>query len=367
MNLLQEGSITFESDGAFYNPKMKLNRDIGVAMTRSLGVSNYLDALSASGIRGLRVAREAGVQKVTLNDVSPQACDLILRNIARNNLPNCEAVCSNANVLMHQRHFQAVDLDPFGSPSPFITAGARSALSYLFITATDTAPLCGAHLKSGIRKYMARPLRAEYYKEMGARILLGLACRELARLDKAMEPMLTHATDHYVRTYLRVIKGAQAADECLEEMGYVEHCLACGSFSTLHEPRPAGICGHCGGRTVLAGPLWLGSIQEPGIILQAKAFLQIKEDREGSSGERSYSRSSRAERLLETCASEVDVPFYYDHHIICERLGITPGKVDVVVDRLRAQGWRSSRTHFSGVGIKTDAPLCEVEEASRRG
>lgn len=364
MNLLQEGAITFEADGAFYNPKMKLNRDIGVAMTRSLGISSYLDALSASGIRGLRIAKEAGVEKVTLNDVSPQACDLILRNISKNNLTNCEAVCSNANVLMHQRHFQAVDLDPFGSPSPFITAGARSALSYLFITATDTAPLCGAHLKSGIRKYMAKPLRAEYYKEMGARILLGLACRELARLDKAMEPMLTHATDHYVRTYLRVVKGAQAADECLEKMGYVEHCLACGSFSTLREPRPSGtcICSHCGGKTVLAGPLWLGNIQEPYIILQARAILQAGEDLEDS-----YGGSSRAKKLLETCASEVDVPFYYDHHIICERLGITPGKVDVVVERLRAQGWRASRTHFSGIGIKTDALLHEVEEASRRG
>jgi tRNA (guanine26-N2/guanine27-N2)-dimethyltransferase len=141
-------------------------------------------------------------------------------------------------------------------------------------------------VKSGIRKYMARPLRTDYYPEMGARILLGLACRELARLDKAMEPMLTHATDHYVRTYLRVIRGAQAADECLEKMGYVEHCLACGSFTTLWGPRPVGVCGHCGHcgeKTVLAGPLWLGRIQEADVILQARANLD---------------GSSRAEKLL---------------------------------------------------------------------
>ena len=37
---------------------------------------------------------------------------------------------------------------------------------------------------SGIRKYLARPLRTPYHREMGARILLGLAARELARLDK---------------------------------------------------------------------------------------------------------------------------------------------------------------------------------------
>ena len=34
MNLITEGAITFETEGAFYNPKMLLNRDIGVAMAR---------------------------------------------------------------------------------------------------------------------------------------------------------------------------------------------------------------------------------------------------------------------------------------------------------------------------------------------
>ncbi len=205
MTLHTEGAITFETEGAFYNPKMMLNRDIGVAMSRALGLTEYLDAMSASGIRGLRVAREAGVEKVALNDVSPQAYELLVKNVARNDLA-CTVSCCNANILLHEQHFQAVDLDPFGSPSPYLPAASRSALNYLFITATDTAPLCGAHLKSGIRKYMTVPLRTDYHREMGARVLLGLAARELARLDKSLVPMLTHVTDHYVRTYLRVIK-----------------------------------------------------------------------------------------------------------------------------------------------------------------
>lgn len=349
MSLVKEGAIAFESDGIFYNPRMKLNRDIGVAMAKSLGITDYLDALSASGIRGLRVAKEANANHVTLNDVSPQAYEAILKNIARNDAINCEAVCSNANVLMHQRHFQAVDLDPFGSPSPYLSAGSRSALSYLFITATDTAPLCGAHLKSGIRKYMAMPLNTDYHPEMGARILLGLAARELARLDKSMEPMLTHATDHYVRLYLRLRKGARLADKCLENMGYVEHCTACGSFICLRDFRFVGTCSACGCRTMLAGPLWLGRIQEASAICSAIASLG--------------DGNARALRLLETCASEVDTPLYYDHHSICERLKITPSKIDAVVDLLLASGWKASRTHFSGIGIKTDACISEVEAA----
>jgi len=349
MNLITEGAITFETEGAFYNPKMLLNRDIGVAMASSLNLSDYLDALSASGIRGLRVAKEAGAEKVTLNDVNPQACRLMEKNLGRNGLAGT-VTCCNANILLHAQHFQAVDLDPFGSPSSYLSAASRSALSYLFITATDTAPLCGAHLMSGIRKYMAVPLRTDYHREMGARILLGMAARELARLDKAGQPMLTHVTDHYVRTYLRVIKGAKAADRCLEKLGYVEHCNSCGSFVPLEGPRPGGKCRHCSGKTTLAGPLWLGGIQEAQVIEKALGWEGL---------------SPRARKLLSTCASEVEVPMYYDHHSICERLHITPGRIDDVIERLRESGHQASRTHFNGLGIKTDAGIAEVVAAIR--
>jgi tRNA (guanine26-N2/guanine27-N2)-dimethyltransferase len=351
MNLLQEGAITFDAEGVFFNPRMRLNRDIGIAMAKALSIAEYLDALSASGIRGLRVSREAGVQKVTLNDVSQAAYQCILRNISRNNQPGCEASCCNANALMHLRHVETVDLDPFGSPSPFLPAAARSAQSYLFITATDTAPLCGAHLKSGIRKYLAFPVKTDYHREMGARILLGLAARELARQDKAMVPLLTHATEHYVRTYLRVEHGAKMADRCLEKMGYIEHCIKCGSFKGISDfisDFKAVNCANCGSPTILAGPLWLGQIQDSETITRAAAQISPE--------------NKNAKKLLEVCCNEADLPMYYDHHRICRRLGVTPKKVDQVIEALRDAGWKASRTHFTGVGIKTDAEVRAIEE-----
>ena len=294
------------------------------------------------------MAAEAGVGKVACNDVSPGAYALIKRNLARNGLA-CEALCSNANILMHERRFQAVDLDPFGSPSPFLAAASRCAQEYLFITATDTAPLCGAHLLSGMRKYLARPLRTDYHREMGARILLGLAARSLARLDKGMQPLLTHVTDHYVRTYLRVIKGAKAGDAALEHMGYVEHCPSCGSFMLRPEPAgPGGICEHCRGKTILAGPCGWAGYRRRAPSARRPHLLRS---------------SARATKLLETCSAEVDAPMYYDHHSICESLNVTPCKMESVVECLQSKGYKASRTHFSGTGIKTDAPLKEVKEA----
>jgi tRNA (guanine26-N2/guanine27-N2)-dimethyltransferase len=349
MNLLQEGAIAFEARDVFYNPRMKLNRDISVSMARTLRISDYLDAQAASGIRGLRVAKEAEVEKVTLNDVSPQAYQCILRNIVLNGAINCSAVCCNANVLMHMRHFEAVDLDPFGSPSSFLAAAARSVRSYLFITATDTAPLCGAHLKSGVRMYLASPIKTDYHKEMGARILLGLVARELARQDKGMYPLLTYAIEHYVRVYLRIERGAKVADECLDHLGYVEHCQSCGCFKALRGIQSEGSCMICGSNTSLAGPLWLGRIHEPCVIDESLAHLPA---------------NGRASKLLETCVFEAEAPFYYDHHSICAHLRITPSRIDRVIDLLREQGWKATRTHFSGIGIKTDATIRDVEAAA---
>ena len=71
--------------------------------------------------------------------------------------------------------FNIVDLDPFGSPAPYLDAATRSVVHLLEVTATDTAPLCGAHFNSGMRKYAAVPLNNEFHSEMGVRILLGKA------------------------------------------------------------------------------------------------------------------------------------------------------------------------------------------------
>ncbi len=351
--MVEEGSVALNVEGAFYNPTMKMNRDIGVAVAKALGISDYLDALAASGARGLRVAKEADVEDVALNDISSRAALLIEENAKRNGLEGCEILSSNANSLLHQRHFEAVDLDPFGSPSPFLAAASRSALDYLFITATDTAPLCGAHLKSGIRKYMAVPVKADHHREMGARILLGAVARELARVDKGMRPLLTHVSDHYARVYLRVARGAKAADKTLEGMGHLDQCRSCGRWRTVSGMacRSSGVCSFCGERADVAGPLWLGPIQDRELINRALAEL------EGSGA-----RSDRAVRLLQICAEEIDLPMYYDHHKLCRRFKVTPGAAEDLVERLRSGGWRASRTHFSGVGIKTDAPFEVLKE-----
>lgn len=342
-----EGSVRVNTDGVFYNPRMRTNRDICVAMALELGINEYLDAFSASGIRGIRVKKEAGVERVVMNDIIPSACQRIRENLALNEISDCEVTCESASAIMSRRRFETIDLDPFGSPAQFLAPAAYSARSYLFITATDTAPLCGAHLRSGMRKYLAVPLNTEYHREMGVRILMGAVIRELARADKGGMPLLSYATEHYVRLHLHIKKGAREADETLESMGYVEHCFGCGGWSLRMGMgcTSSGRCSFCGGKTCTAGPLWLGQLHDKDLL---KSVL------------RRLDPESRAKRLVLLCSEEVDVPFYYDHHKICRRLRITPSKVESVISDLLEHGFRASRTHFTGVGIKTDAPLRDL-------
>ncbi len=353
---------TLSSVSVFYNPEMELNRDITVAAISGFidrtGVEpasiSYADVMSASGIRGIRMASELGL-KCWLNDWNQDAYELIRENIKLNALEeSCTPSHHNANTLMHQEQFDIVDLDPFGSPAPFLDAAARSARRLLCITATDTAPLCGAHLKSGIRKYAAVPLNTEYHGEMGARVLLGAAARTLARMDKGMNVLLTHATRHYIRAYLEIKKGVPSADSTMEKMGFISHCFHCGfrSWGYGLAPEPVSRCPNCGKSLKLAGPLWLGGIQEPDFCVAVLKELETRKP----------GKCKEAMKIVAFCKDELNIPTFYDHHWLCKKKGVSPGTINDLISALKDAGFMASRTHFSGTGVKTDAGINNIND-----
>jgi len=341
----------------FFNPVQELNRDLTVATVRAYRertprVESYLDATAASGIRGVRAAADGW--ETSLCDVDDEAVALCRSNLDDNDLDGT-VHHENANVLMHSEAFDVVDLDPFGTPIPFADAAVQGTKHLLCVTATDTAPLCGAHFESGVRSYGAVPRNTEFHPEMGLRVLLSAMVRTAARYDIAARPVLSHATNHYVRTYLEFDHGAKVANDCIDDLGHVYYCQRClwrESERGLIADAPDA-CPHCGEHVQTAGPVWLARSCEPDFMRSVAE--QIGEE---------MGTAETARALCGTLAEELDTPTHYDQHRLCKRWGRSAEAMDAFIGKLRDAGYSASRTHYGGTTVKTDADVEEIREAT---
>ena len=360
---VEEGGVTITvpglatdgiEDGVFYNPRQERNRDVTIATLKAYNDTSdtslrYLDAMAASGIRGVRAAHN-GLQ-VTCSDRDPAAIELCRQNAQKNNL-DIEVVRADANVLCHERRFDVVDLDPFGSPIPFADAAIRSASKLLCVTATDTAPLCGAHFRAGIRRYGAIPRRTEYHPEMGLRVLLSALVRTAAKYDIAAKPLLSHVESHSVRTYLQLESGAQAADAQLDHVGTLWHCPEClhreSQYGFLTERKTS--CPACGSHELLtAGPLWLAEPHDSEFVTKTARTI-----------DQTMGTARSAKTMLERIAEELPEPTHYDQHYLCKRWGRSAGSMDRFLEALRDGGFQASRSHYGGTTFKTNASVPEI-------
>jgi tRNA (guanine26-N2/guanine27-N2)-dimethyltransferase len=333
------------SAAVFYNRRMELSRDATVLLLQVIKPADYLDAMGATGVRGLRVAHECGLP-VTINDRNAEAIDLIRKNVALLGLP-IEVTHQDVNVLTSMRRFDAVDLDPFGTPAPFIDSAARSARHHLFVTATDTAPLCGAHLKAGMRRYFSRPGNTEYHGEVALRTLLYFVVREVIKYDRGVEPVFCFSHEHFVRLHLNLAEGAQKADAALAHIGFVLQCPHCLFRTEVHGIIPCtDKCPYCERDLTPIGPLWLGAVNNTARIADMEEKLDAL----------TLSTRPQLQKILSLCREELETSSHYDYHRVAKILRVSPPPIEVALQRLQASGYRASRTHYSGTGIKTDAP-----------
>lgn len=350
---------------AFFNPHARLNRDLTVGLCRALARTlpsspRFADALAGVGARGLRVAVEVPeVAEVYMNDINRNAMRKAKESAAENRVTARCQFSSEESCLFLLRHavrgkrFEMVDLDPFGSPAPYLDCGVRAVRDsgVLSFTATDTAALCGVYPQVALRKYHGRSLRTDYCHEIGARLLFGALTDCAGRFDLGVEPVFTHSSRHYMRVYARLKAGATAAEEALAQLGFIFHCFRCGRRTTGSELVEG--CVGCKNKLRVAGPLWLGPLFDGEILPSLSEVL-------------SSLQMEEAARLVERAFSEKDMPAtYYVIDRVADELGVpSPGPEQVVLT-LRASGFRASRTSFNPRGVKTDALPQEVNDVVR--
>ena len=349
----------------FYNPHMEMNRDLSILAIQVFQKQedreiNICDLFGGSGIRGVRYKNEIdGVGEVSINDISETANHFERHNIELNNLDDVEVYQHDASMFLRMKRgeFDVIDIDPFGTPSPFMDSAGYGARrnSLLCVTATDTSALCGTYQEPCIRKYNSKPYKSEYCHETGIRILAGFVALTLSKYSKYIEVKMSHSTEHYMRLYLEIKKGSKRTDESLKNIGYISHCKNClhrqvsnGLASPIEE-----VCPVCGEKLVHAGPLWIGAIQDADFI----------EKMIDEANHKKINTEKDALKLLNACLLEACAPAtFYDVHTVCKSLKISAPKLDLIFDEIKNQGFIAIKTHFNPLGIKTNATIKDIEK-----
>ncbi len=334
-----------KQDVPFYNPSMEANRDLSITVAQWLidgeNKTGFLDGLAASGARGIRFANELqGDFKVTINDWNKDAFDLIKKNIEKNNLKNVDAKNENLNVLLSKEKYDYIDIDPFGSPIYFVDSAVRSISNngILACTATDSATLCGVYPKVCLRRYSSKPFHCFFMHEVGLRILLGAICREAAKYEKGIEPIMSYYNDHYFRAYVRIKKGKQYANKSMEQ-----YCiLNSDDFVNFKKIK-----------NQMVGPLWMGNMQNKNYLKQIRTLIF----------EKGFKTKNFLCKFLTILEEEANAPaFFYTTDDISSYLKISPPSFEKITNDLNKKGYKFYRTHFSPTGFKTNAPFSKIEE-----
>ncbi|KAL6498611.1 hypothetical protein OROHE_026552 [Orobanche hederae] len=381
---------------------------------RELKPPRVLEALSASGLRALRYAREVdGIGQVVALDNDKASVEACRRNIKFNGSVACLKVESNladarVYMLTHPKEFDLVDLDPYGSPSVFLDSAVQSVVDggILMCTATDMAVLCGGNGEVCYSKYGSYPLRGKYCHEMALRILLaciepsvpleeGILVKSHAnRYKRYIVPVLSVQMDFYVRVFVRVYTSASSMKNTPLKLSYVYQCTGCDSFHLQpigravskntsvrylpgFGPVVAQECSDCGKKYNMGGPIWSAPIHDQEWVTSILADVRSMKNRYPAFDRISAVLTTISEGLILKGTSVVnhkvhqelqelpDVPLFLSLHNLCATLKCTSPSAVIFRSAVINAGFRISGSHVNPLGLKTDAPMDVIWDIMR--
>ncbi len=362
----------------FYNPQMKSNRNISVLLLNCLDNKemNIALPLAGSGIRGLRFLQElkkGKMERLLVNDKKENFVKVFNDNLKLNNIGNKaneekqdRIIVKNEDAehfLLNQHtedfcgYFDYIDIDPFGTPNPFLSAAVARIKrgGIIAITATDTAALTGTYPKVTKRKYWATSLKNYLMHETGLRILIRKVQLQGIQFDKALTPILSYHKDHYFRVYFKSEKGKEKCDDLLRKHQYLLFCPKCLNFEVSNYN--CKNCDHCKDETKenkdnknneenqekmqFAGPLWTGQLFDQKLIRKMAQDNPFPEE----------------QKFLDILRDEtkIDMVGFYDLHVIGKKYRSDPKKMEPMLKM-----FKGVRTHFSLQGIKSKKKIKEI-------
>ncbi|RDX81156.1 putative tRNA (guanine(26)-N(2))-dimethyltransferase 2, partial [Mucuna pruriens] len=246
---------------------------------RELKPPRVLEALSASGLRALRYAREIeGIGQVVALDNDKASVDACRRNIKFNGSVACSKVESHlvdarVYMLTHPKEFDVVDLDPYGSPSVFLDSAVQSVCS-----GGETGR---SAIQSNVNILLAMSFcSTKNCHGMALRILLASIKSHANRYKRYIVPVLSVQMDFYVRFCKCNEKYSPKA------FSYVYQCTGCDAFHLQpigrrisKGPVVSQECNYCGKKFNMGGPIWSASIHDQEWVTSIHADVKFMKDR----------------------------------------------------------------------------------------
>ncbi len=330
----------------FYNPAMALSRDMSVSVATAEAARQghklrVWDALAATGVRGLRLLTETqAVESVLATDQSLGAFRTLEQNAAKEGSGRLVPLWHDAETAPERRSFDLVDIDPFGTPVPFLRAGVEAVVDggMLAVTATDMAVLAGPETQTCLTRYGARAVRGYLSREGAMRILIAKIRAEAQVLNRTAVPQLSVIGGYHIRGYFRILAGNPTGEHGVSQVPFEGY-----EGPPLLNPRPSG-------------PLWTGKLHDRDFVRSLPEIAHPGEEK-------------AFPKLLTTLKSEaeVDCLFYHETGVLSKRLHLrSPPSRETIFEAVRAEGARITETHASPSGWRTELPLPRLEEIFRR-
>jgi tRNA (guanine26-N2/guanine27-N2)-dimethyltransferase len=361
-------SVVSADMGVFYNPQMRENRDLSLFVISWLlscrTPRRLIFPMAASGVRPWRMFEELEVPpcEVVINDLDPRAIEAAKSSRALN--PRASAwggslIFSNTSaqaLLASGKPADYIEIDPFGSPLPFLDAAIQRIAhrGVLAVTATDTAALCGTYPKTGLRKYHAFTARSPLMHEHAARILAHVVERNASRHGRYARVIFAYAHLHYVKLFFEVYDSKSASARIIADAEYWR--IDRTGFTrerVAHAHLPVSTSHERGQDADLRfiGPLSAQPLADASLIEHIDhTSVQLSPTTRAAIG------TIREESRI--AGSAIDL------HVLASEMGLASvPRTAHVIERLGAH--RASRTRFSDTAIRTGASLDEIREAMR--
>lgn len=410
---ITEGSATIQFPSAnevFYNPVQQYNRDISIAIIKTwseisrqeaakkaaakdVGENStaakwapkkikILEALSASGLRSIRYAKEIGsdlVDSIVANDLSEDAVESIRRNTEFNKVPPgmINASWADACTLLyehrpHANNFDVIDIDPYGSAVPFID-GAVQAVSeggLLCITCTDLAVLAGSYPETCFGKYGGVPIRGDACHEMAVRLLLHTIQTSAGRYKRCIIPLASMSIDFYIRVFVRVVNSPILVKSVASNTSTVLRCVGCQTIHCIPmgrketkdkgkikycfpkiTPGVGDLCSECNHSFHIAGPAWTGEMHNQEFLKQL--LLNLGKPEAASQ----YETHKRMLGMITVMQEELqEAPFLYSYASLSSVVRCTTINMLKLNSALLNAGFKVSSSHCHLNSFKTNAP-----------